>query len=306
MEILSVLLSLYLMILVGVGYRFFGGRVGVEALTGLIMNLLVPCLIFKALLKAKFTIGRLGKLALAYILLVLSLLVLCWCLRRFFDLPSSFELPVLFMNIGFLGIPLMKFYGGDPGVASVIIFGQVQSLLIFTLGIGLVTAHLSLGQQLLSFMKEPIIWAIFAGFVLSQAGLEMTGIIQIITGSFMRVISLTGDAAVPLALFLLGYDLHRFQPKLNGAVGGVIFIRLAFASLLGIGICLLLELKGPDGAAVLLGAGLPSGVFSYILAQRYDKAPAFATGAVFYTSVFSVFSLPLMLYLANLWYPAPF
>jgi len=301
-----VLLPLYLMILIGSGYRFLGGRVGSEAFTDLIMNVLMPCLIFTALLESEFTAGRLGKLALANIILVFTLLFVCWGLRRIIKLPSSFELPVLFMNAGFLGIPLMKFYGGDPAVASIVIFDQVQSLFIFTLGLALVTAHLALGQQLISFLREPIVWAILLGFSVGQIDISLPFFLRTVLDSSMQVISLTGDATIPMALFLLGYDLHRFKPRLDFHVGAVMFIRLGLASLLGVGICVLLSLQGPDGAAVLLGAGLPSAVFSYILAQRYDKAPKFAAGAVFYTSVFSIVSLPAMLYLANLWYPAPF
>ena len=306
MEILSVLLPLYLMILIGTGYRFSGGRIGSKALTNLIMNLLMPCLIFTALLESEFTAGRLGKLALANVILIFALLFLCQVLRKVWNLPSSFELPVLFMNAGFLGIPLMKFYGGDPAVASIVIFDQVQSLFIFTLGLALVTAHLALGQQLLSFLHEPIVWAILLGFAVGEINISLPAVLLTVTNSVMQVISMTGDATIPLALFLLGYDLHRFKPRLDSHVGAVIFIRLGVASLLGVGICLLLSLEGPDGAAVLLGAGLPSAVFSYVLAQRYDKAPKFAAGAVFYTSVFSIVSLPIMLYWTNLWYPTPF
>jgi predicted permease len=306
MNIVSILLPLFLLIAAGAGYRLVGGRVGPEKLTDLIMNILMPCLIFDALLKAQFTAGRLGKLALANVILVLTLFAICRVFRALVDLPPSFELPVLFMNAGFLGIPLMQFYGGEPAVASIVIFDQVQSLFIFTLGLWLMTAHLSIAEQLLSFAREPIVWAILLGFGLSHFGGSPAFVPEEILGSIGEVIELTGSATIPLALFLLGYDLHRFQPKLDGAVWSTVALRLGLGSLLGIGVCVLLNLRGPDGAAVLLGAGLPSAVFSYVLAQRYDKAPSFAAGAVFYTSVFTIATLPVMLYLAYEWYPPTF
>lgn len=303
MNIVSILLPLFLLVVLGAGYRGLGGRIGPEQMTDLIMNILMPCLIFNALLEAEFTAGRLGKLALANVILVVTFFVICRILRQVVTLPSSYELPVLFMNAGFLGIPLMQFYGGEPAVASIVIFDQVQSLFIFTLGLWLMTSHLSILEQIKSFAREPIVWAIIFGFIVPELPWEPSGWSAVITASLTEVIDLTGKATIPLALFLLGYDLHRFRPKLNGAVTSVVVLRLGLGSLLGMGICVLLDLQGPDGAAVLLGAGLPAAVFSYVLAQRYDKAPGFAAGAVFYTSVFTVVSLPIMLVIARSWYP---
>lgn len=306
MNIVSILLPLFLLVLLGAVYRGLGGRVDPSNMTALIMNVLMPCLIFNALLEASFTAGRLGKLALANLILVAVLLGICRTLRLFKDLPSSYELPVLFMNAGFLGIPLMQFYGDEPAVASVVIFDQVQSLLIFTLGLWLITSHLSLPAQLRSFGEEPIVWAIVLGFLVPTIPWTPAGAPGLIIESVVEVIDLTGQATIPLALFLLGYDLHRLRPTLNGTVAGAVVLRLGVGSVLGIVICRLLGLEGPDGAAILLAAGLPSAVFSYVLAQRYDRAPSFAAGTVFYSSIFTVVSLPPMLYLAYRWFPPPF
>lgn len=306
MDIATILIPMFLMMGVGYGYRVIGWRIDPDGLTDLIMNLLMPCLVFSALLETGFTPSRLGWLGLANILLVFGLLGLGWVVSKFLnEVPGSFYLPILFMNAGFIGIPLLKFYGGESAMASVIIFDQVQSLMIFTLGLALVTAGYPLSRQVIMFLKEPIVGAIVAGLLLPILPWRPAGGTEELLGAALEAVSTIGEATIPVALFLVGYVLHRLKPTVSPAVVAGTSMRLIVSPLMGIGICFGLGLSGPDAAAVFLASALPSAVFSYVLAQRYDQDPGYAAGVVFYTSVATIVSLPVVLAVAYQITPPP-
>lgn len=68
----------------------------------------------------------------------------------------TFIPPVIFMNSGFLGILLMKLWGGLVAMNVIIAYDQVQTTYIFTLGILLVTGGFS-KHRFLEMVKSPLL-----------------------------------------------------------------------------------------------------------------------------------------------------
>jgi len=305
-----VLGSLFFCVIAG----FILGRVrslAPESLVTVIMDVLMPALVFDALLTAEISLHDMALSAAASSAVIFSLFILCLPASRLMGLPlRSFSLPVLFMNAGFLGIPLMSLAFGPRAVGHIVVFDQVQSLFMFTLGIWIAArpaadgvarsegAAILIRSSVLAFLREPLIYAIVIATALraGQIGVPET---------ILRPIRYLGAATPQMALFALGLRLAATplsllaRPDMIKRLLLIVVLRFAGGLACGYLVVSILSLEGLVRQVVLIASALPSAVFSYILAERYRAEPDLAASAVFVTTVLSIPILPALLKLAT-------
>lgn len=263
-----------------------------------VMDLFMPALVFDSLLSADLTLSEMITISAASA----SVIGLLWilCLLTPLRPLRSFALPVLFMNAGFLGIPLMDLAYGTQAIGRIVVYDQIQSLLMFTLGIWIAAPRDSdggpsaLAQSLKAFATEPLIYAILLGGGLHAAGITLSE-------SILKPVRYVGSAAAPLALFALGLRLAATplaflkQPETLKKLIWILVLRFGGGLCAGYIVCAALGLDGINRNIVLIASALPSAVFSYILAERYNAEPDLAAGAVFISTILSVAVLPILL-----------
>ena len=87
-----------------------------------------------------FVLDLAGATTLIVILLTLS----SFLYATLFKLDKRAFMPsLIFMNSGFLGIPLLQLWGGTPAMNIIVIYDQIQSIFIFTLGILIITGGIT-------------------------------------------------------------------------------------------------------------------------------------------------------------------
>lgn len=275
-------------------------KIGPEPFVAAVMDLFMPALVFDALVTANIPLSEMLSAGMASALVILLLLILCLFVR---GVPlRTFALPVLFMNAGFLGMPLMDLAFGREAVGRIVVYDQVQSLFMFTLGIWIAAPRLAgksvIAESLLAFLREPLVYAIIAA-----AGLRMAEIH--ISESILGPIRFLGSSTPPLALFAVGLRLAatplRFfsDRRILKYLGLILILRFLGGLGCGAAVCAILSLEGLTRQVVLIASALPSAVFSYILAERYNAEPDLAAAAVFTSTLFFLPLLPFLLRLSS-------
>ncbi len=203
-----------------------------------------------------------------------------------------FTLPVIFMNSGFLGIPLMQLWAGYEATNIIIIYDQIQTFFIFTLGYLLLEGGFSI-NGIKASVKSPILWAVIAGFSFNLFNIS-------IPESLLKTFSFGGNAAPPLAAFALGHSLSgRQKGKISIHVFAGILLRMAGGFLCGILAVRLFDISGLMKTVILVTSALPSAVFSYVLPARLGYDSSIPREIVVISTVLGVITIPLSFYLAD-------
>lgn len=264
-----------------------------DTLIRIVTDFFMPVLIFYSLYTSDIDLGKTLKLSASVIFVLIFLLVLSWGYCKVFKVDfKAFSPPVLFMNAGFLGIPLMKLWGGIPAMNYVIIYDQVQTFFIFTLGIIIVTGGFTLAG-IWEMIKSPLLWAIIAGFLFRYLTIP-------IPDTLVEALGYCGAGAPALAIFALGSSLNNQKITADPhLVSGLIF-RFVFGFAAGWTATKILNIHGMERTIILVASSLPSAVFSVVLPLRYGVNARFAGSLILISSILSVFVIPVIFFLANI------
>ena len=267
-----------------------------DTLVRAITEVLMPMLIFHALATSDIELTLVANLAGVTSFVVLAAALVAWLYARLAGIGArEFIPPVIFMNSGFLGIPLMQLWGGLAAVNLVVIYDQIQTLYIFTLGLAIITGGMTAGRLigLREMLKAPILWSIVLGFLFRFSGLELPPPVAV-------ALDFGGSAAPPLAAFALGVALgttkFHFSRHLFAALG----LRFVGGFLLALAGCEIFGVTGLSRTVVLVASALPSAVFTSVLPLRYGAKADFGGTMVVVSSVLGVLVIPLSFWAAAL------
>ena len=207
---------------------------------------------------------------------------------------SVFALGGVFSNNVLLGVPLAEALLGAqamPSVALVVIF---NSLLLWTaVSISVEWARhgrLSLGgfgATARSVLTQPVVAAIVAGAGFGWLGGELPSLVD-------RPLALVGDAAVPLALIVIGMGLAEYGIRQDLPVGVTItVIKLIGQPLAVLALARLVDLPPTETSVAVLLASLSVGINVYLMAREFDAMEgAVATSMVLSTAA-AALTMPL-------------
>ena len=265
----------------------------------LVINVLLPALVFNSVMS--YPIDRsfiaIPALSLATIggSVIVSLVFI-----RFLNIPDStkgaFVLAACFGNVTFLGLPLLQ--GIYPGalleVAKVsILYDITQSVLDLTLGV-LLAVYFGSNERL-----SP--WG-----VLKEA-LKLPPLIVLILTLIWRLLDLPAPAFLidassvlstgiaGLMLLSLGLALKFKTSHLMLLAIPVVIIKLAFGPLLISQLIPWIGLSGIDVQATILEAGMPTALFSLVIASRYKLDERSLAFFIVVDTLLSMLTLPLVM-----------
>ncbi|RKX79797.1 MAG: hypothetical protein DRP60_04105 [Spirochaetes bacterium] len=282
-----------ILVITGGGYllsRFY--HLSQDTLVKVIVDFLMPMLIFHALYTSDIRADLVLDLAGVTTFIVASLLLLSFGYARIFWADArQFIPPVIFMNSGFLGIPLMKLWGGMAAMNLIVIYDQIQTVYIFSLGIMIVTGGFSF-RGMKQMVKSPILWAIFFGF-----GFRFLNVP--VPTSLLTTLEFGGSAAPPLAALALGVSLGETSFHFNRHLFAGLLLRIGGGFLCGLAGSVIFGLEGMSRVVVLVASSLPSAVFSSVLPMRYGVKADFAGTMVVVSTVLGIITIPLAFLLAG-------
>lgn len=290
--LVPVLVPVVVAILVGVVWGKRGKPVDPGQASQLILNVGTPCLIFSTLSTLSVAPAMLGKMALALVLLLVGLMIVAPVLLRALKLPRDvYLLPLVFGNLGNLGLPLSFFAFGSEGLELALIMFATQSILFFTIGMWLMSGH----PSPVMMVKTPHPYAIAAALAFTLTGTTPPEWLTNTT-------ELLGGMTIPLMLVMLGVSLTRMHVTSYARPLLLAVVRLAAGMGLAFVLAWALDLDGVARGVVMIACCMPGAVFNYLMAVRFDRSPGEVASYVVISTVAILVLLPVLIPIA--WWAA--
>jgi predicted permease len=152
-------------------------------------------------------------------------------------------------------------------------------------------------RALSAMLRQPTIYALLAGVACKAIGWE----IQKVTWLWQPVYLLE-SALVGFALLTLGVQMSQTKPApFRAPLWAAIGIRLVLGPVLALVLVKLMGFPPQVAASLILAAGAPTAVNTALLAHEFGGDVSFATSAVYYSTIISLFTTTLNLVLLRMW-----
>ena len=277
-----------------------GPRLKLEArtLSRVAYYVFLPAFVFNAISTAEFELAQISK-AVGYIIAVhLASAIVGFTaarlLRRSWEITAGYVLIALFGNVGNFGVAIIGFKMGQTAVPLATLYFVAINMTAFIIGVGF-ASWLRKGSgwlaAVLAIFKTPVIIVMVPALLFQAGGIPVPLMPA-------RIIGLLAGAMIPTLLFVVGQNLAEAGPmKLDRDVYVASTIRLVVAPLLAVAMAPLLTVTGLNRDAGILQAGMPVAVLATIIAMEFNLVPKFVTTVLFFSTLASLFTITVMLYL---------
>lgn len=305
---LNMILTLFIMLIVGyvAGKLHIIDSVASKNLSKLIIHVGQPAMIIYNLVKMDYSAENLGigftTLAFGMGLHIFLAVLSYFAFLRFKEIDERklSEFAAIFGNVGFIGIPILESVFGDLGGFQGAFFNVSFQLVLWTWGI------IILSRKRKDIKITPKKVFINFGTVPSAIGIALF-LLKGIDGFFIPqpiMLSLSFIAALctPISMLIIGALLasRSLKPMLcSGKIYYLCFMKLL---LLPVVICALMRLLGCSSDWILFAAvvsSMPSATTVTMLAELHDISPVYSAQAVGATSLFSIATMPCVVWLAQ-------
>ena len=288
LRIISIVFPIFALVAIGwayARYRRTRGGLDMAFANELNMDVFVPALVISAMVSKSFELASYQWLAMGAVLVMLGSGLLAWGLAILLrEQPKTFVPPVMFVNAGNMGLPLMVLAFGEDALPAAVVLFFVENTLHYTLGTWLLDHRV----RLWNLWRNPVIAASLLGIGLSVAKIELWHPLYL-------AIKLLGEVAVPLLLFSLGVrlavsSLSDLRVGVIGAIASPV-IGMALAALA----IPLFGLTGRDADMLLIFGALPPAVLNFVFAERYKQEPGKVASMVMLGNLGALVFIPLAL-----------
>lgn len=291
---LSILSSAILPILgiVGLGYVLQRWR-PMESGTLVTLNLyfFVPAYLFVRVLESSLSwwdITQVGAMVLLPIVTVGSLVYFLFLSRSALrgETVAALLVGSLFANAGNFGLPVAELAFGARGGEVHAIIVLFANFSIFSIAYAILAVGKGQGvSTVLNYFKLPYFYCIVAGLVIRDCGLPLPKWIVVCCNSIAQ-------GLVPIALVTLGSQLasHARWPDWR-IVAPSLVIKLALFPMVSFAGVWLFGLWPWPGVVLVLAASAPAAINPLILAMELDGDTDSLSDCVFWTTLFSAFTV---------------
>ena len=294
---LNVLVPVFL--LVGLGY-VAGPRLQLESrtLSRFAYYILIPAYVFDVLSGARIGAALAGRMALYAVVVHLGCAAAGYqaarLLRRSPQMTAAYMLIAVFGNVGNFGIPIIgfRFPGDDQALVAGTVYFIAISSTAFVVSVAAANWHKgSMLRSALAVLKTPALIAVPPALMVNAIGLALPPVLA-------RPVELLSDGMIPTMLIALGVQLAAAGlPRLDGDMVLSSGVRLLAGPALALGLAGLFGLDGLPRSVGILQAAMPAAVLASIIAVENDLLPSFVITAVLFSTVASVVTLTLVLWL---------
>ena len=290
--------------LMGLGFLLY--RVNIldlntnSKLTSLVLSVTTPCMVLNSVLCTKkysdpqTIFAILGIAVVTYIVTPFVGILINKLLRVPTNQTGLYVFMTVFSNIGFIGYPIMKAIFGNDSVFHTSLFGMVFNIMLFTLGVYLI----GIGQQgnnklNLKNLITPGVICSFLALILYLLHIRAPQIVTDFT-------SMVGDMTTPLAMIIIGVTLGAMNIRevfneLRVYIYTIIKQLILPAITYPIIVFLIKDnyLRG----LTLVMLSMPVGSSAVLFTNKYGGDSELAAKTIFMTTLISVFTIPLVVYM---------
>jgi len=203
---------------------------------------------------------------------------------------SATLLTLLNSNTGNYGLPLNQFAFGPTGLQFAILFFVMNALLANSVGVYIAsTGRADPLQALKNVLKTPLVYATLLALLANWQGWNVPAPVY-------KALHLSGQAAVPVLLVILGIQLSRLGGKIHWRdVLPVTGLKLIVGPILAWFLSGYLGMSGTFRAVAIVQSSMPTAVMSTVLSTEFDCEPEYVAEVVFVTTAVSVVTLTVLL-----------
>lgn len=284
-QIVNIVAPTFLVIFIGWIWGKAGYKYDNTLVTSLIMNIGGPCLVFSTLGSLEMSVLLIGRIGLATLIAIVIFGLVGTIILRWTGLPArTFLSPLMFPNIGNIGLPICLFAYGKTGLALAVTIFAVFCLFQFTVGIKLYSG----GSSLLGLLKEPIIYAVAVSLFFIIKGSSPPDIL-------VRTAELLGAFTIPLMLLSLGVTLAKLRITSMKRSFLLALLRVAMGFIAGLALSYVFKFDPEARGVFILQCSMPVAVFNYMLAERYNRSPGENAELLMVSTLLALVTIPLIL-----------
>lgn len=265
---------------------------GSKDMANILLYAVIPCVIIRSYI-TDFTMEKLYGLLMSAVLAVAAFAVAIAVSYIIYGMRKPIDnFGTAFCNAGFIGIPLVTAVFGNEAA-----FASILNLLQWTYGIVIITRR----KDMINIKKvfvNPVTISLVIGLFLFITGIKLPGVINS---------TMAGVAALntPAAMIVLGYYLSCVRIRdllLNPSLYLASFVRLIIIPLLTLLVLYIIPAgHGQIGMITLIAAATPVGTSTAIFAQKFGQDYERAVCMVCLSTLFSIITMPVVMYLAQMW-----
>ena len=296
-EIEITILSIILMI--GIGYALkridFLSEKDINPLNKIVMNILLPCMIFSALYSSDLSlIPKLG--ILPFVILISSFvtgLVSFLILKKLgYDDKKLWTVLVTVMiaNTAFMGYPVNLGIFGHEGFLRAI-FCDIATMCIFLILSFVLVIKFggTVKKAIRKIALFPPLWAIVFGLGLNILNVPIGPVLN-------NTVNYLGNGAIPLIMISLGLSIDLAGlSRSKSMVAFTSIMKLLFFPAIAFIVVLFLGLSDLQYTVAIVEAAMPSGMLSLILAITYNLDYQLTSDCILINTVISLITLPVII-----------
>lgn len=289
-----------IMIAIGVAmYRAF--RIDIRTLSKLNFYVFSPALVFVKLYESEMSLSVLMQVLLFFVIFFSLLFAIIEVIIRIQKLQRGMRIAmrnsVIFYNSANYALPLNQtVFGGNAYTLAIqIVIMIMQTLIPNTYGIYTLNAHkASWKATLKTILSLPVIYAIPIALLLRYYHVPVPSSIHIPLNYIANAFMATALLTLGVQLGAMKWEFHFSNVLLSN------MLRLAIGPLLGFLVVWILGIEGLTAKALILSCAVPTSLNSVLLAIEYENEAEFSSQAVFTSTLFSMFTIPIVIYLLDI------
>lgn len=274
-------------------------------MTRFVLNVSCPLLILASVMGkgVKFEVSELVQLSYMSVILYVVLL-LC---AHFFTVLLRIEshrrglvrFVIAFGNVTFVGFPVVMALYGEKAVFYASVLTVPFNFLIFSLGVLFVKGEGRLRELLRrKVLFSPCIVASALAFAIAACGISVPEPVAVFC-------HLVGDMTIPCALLLVGSTLTCIS--LHDMMGGMlvykaVILRLLAAPLVVMVVLVFVHCDPLIRNVAIVLSGMPSAANGIMFCLQYDRSSRDMAQCIFLSSLWSIATIPLLVYLIDVIY----
>ena len=284
-ELFTIISPVLICALIGYGWCRKGWSFDVDQTTKLVTYIGTPCLVFTTLVNVEIEKSAFTQMAFGTAVSVIGFGVIGAIILKIFRLHLPTYLPpVVWANMGNMGIPLCLFAFGQEGLALAITYFTIDVVMMFTIGIAVSAGTFSI----MRILKLPFIYAVVAAIVVMMNDLDVPRWI-------INSTELLGNLTIPLMLIMLGVSLASLKISSMKRATAISVMRLGLGFLVGWATAVAFGMEGAARGVMILESAMPVAVFNYLFAMQYNRAPEEIAGMIVISTLLSFLTLPALL-----------
>jgi hypothetical protein len=294
---LFVRILLPILIFVGIGAVVqWRVKVDLMPLSRLQIYLFVPVFLFVRVFDSTLSWGQMGTVVGSVLLIKVLLAVPLYFLLKRLQVPATTVPTVLLaatiFNAGNFGIPVAERAFGKEGGAIQALIVMISNLSLWGMGAVVVNALSggSFKEAARSYLKLPMVYMMLSALGMKALGVRLP---EFVASPLHQI----ADALVPVALLTLGMQLAQQgrAPRWK-VLTPVILLKLVALPLVAAAVVVALGMwPHLTGQVVIVAAAGPTAVNTMLLTMEQKGDVALAAECVFWTTIFSVVTVMLIL-----------